>query len=634
MRTSLRGTVNRLAAGALLVALAACATLEPPPSAPDPDDGDEVETPTTGALAVSVTGLPEGVAAAATLHGPDGSARTLTGSVTLQDLDPGAYALVALPVCRDGGSPAACAAIDRFWPDPADAELEIVAGETSEAQLTYACELANVPDPQLESALLAAVREATGDEGAALSCTALAGLVTFSTSDPDIADLEGLQHAHNLESLLLAINLVDDITPLAELTKLRDLVFVTAFLGALSPLSDVSPLDGLTRLEHLVLGPANVTELPDMTGWTGLVELSVIRNPLEDLSPVATVSTLERLTVTFCAPMFAPPRSPLADLTPLAPLTALTSLRLDCHEIEDLSPLASLPALTELGLRRNRVRDLSPLANHAALERIDVTDNPLPGPLAPGLDVVTSWPSLREFIATQTFVNDLRPFHLHASRFDTLERVVVGESCTDVGRVPNAGYRDRLEARGVEVQASYSHVNCRFREGPVAVSTFEVDDEGWTTTADATGLRRVESGGLSDGPYLEADAAQTGLTWFWEAPGTFLGDASAFIDREIEIWLRHSETAEQEHQWDVILEGAGLILRASHGVDVGVDWTRAAVTLGSPTVWWLLSDEPATPEVLFQVLLDLERLWIRGEYWTGAGTGGLAFVAMGGAPQP
>ena len=63
--------------------------------------GDPVG-PSTGTLAVGVSGLPDGTAAAVTVSGPGGYAHEVAGSDTLADLTPGGYTVVAAAVSSGG----------------------------------------------------------------------------------------------------------------------------------------------------------------------------------------------------------------------------------------------------------------------------------------------------------------------------------------------------------------------------------------------------------------------------------------------------------------------------------------------------------------------------------------------------
>ncbi len=74
-----------------LVALAACG-------------GNDPAGPSTGSLALAVSGLPTGTLAAVTVTGPGGYAHAAGGSETLSGLVPGAYTIAADPVSSNGQS--------------------------------------------------------------------------------------------------------------------------------------------------------------------------------------------------------------------------------------------------------------------------------------------------------------------------------------------------------------------------------------------------------------------------------------------------------------------------------------------------------------------------------------------------
>jgi hypothetical protein len=91
----------------------------------------------SGALAVTVSGLPAGADAAVHLAGPGGYAADLAATGTLDDLAPGRYTVSADPVDAGG---------DHYVPDPATAEVAVSAGETATATVAYAA----TPRPSLD----------------------------------------------------------------------------------------------------------------------------------------------------------------------------------------------------------------------------------------------------------------------------------------------------------------------------------------------------------------------------------------------------------------------------------------------------------------------------------------------------
>jgi hypothetical protein len=83
----------------------------------------------TGALSVTVSGLPGGVNASVTVSGPGGFARTITATQTLSGLVPGSYAVSAAAVSSGGTT---------YNPVPASQTATVSSGATASASLSYA----------------------------------------------------------------------------------------------------------------------------------------------------------------------------------------------------------------------------------------------------------------------------------------------------------------------------------------------------------------------------------------------------------------------------------------------------------------------------------------------------------------
>ena len=132
-----------------------------------------------------------------------------------------------------------------------------------------------------------------------------------------ISDLTGLEHAINLEFLLLPKNRIQDLHPLANLTNLTFLD-----LGG-NAISNVSSLAGLVRLEVLGL-------------WNNQI----------------------------------------VDVSPLAGLMNLKDLALQDNQIAGISPLVGLTCLTELNVRNNGIADLSSLTELTSIEVLHSEGNP------------------------------------------------------------------------------------------------------------------------------------------------------------------------------------------------------------------------------------------------------------------
>ena len=177
--------------------------------------------------------------------------------------------------------------------------------------------LVAIPDPNLRSALEAALGLASG---APITQARLEGLTKLVANDAGISDLTGLEFATNLTDLLLAVNEIKDLSPLARLNE----------------------------LEYLYL-------------W---------RNAVEDVSPLAHLPELWQLDLSY---------NQITDVSPLAHVPRLSILDLSFNEIVDVSPLANLARLWRLDLEFNRIADVSDLTSLTALRRLRLRGNSLSG---------------------------------------------------------------------------------------------------------------------------------------------------------------------------------------------------------------------------------------------------------------
>ncbi len=83
----------------------------------------------TGALTVTINGLPDGTDAAVTVSGPGGFAEELAATGTLTDLAPGDYTVAAAAVTAGASS---------YAPTPVSRQVTVAAGGTATATVTYA----------------------------------------------------------------------------------------------------------------------------------------------------------------------------------------------------------------------------------------------------------------------------------------------------------------------------------------------------------------------------------------------------------------------------------------------------------------------------------------------------------------
>ena len=104
-----------------------------------------------------------------------------------------------------------------------------------------------------------------------------------------IVDLTGLEHAANLQALVLIGNKIHDISPLSGLTQLSFLD-----LGE-NQISDLRPLTTLTLLETLHIWQNEIENISPLTGLVNLKRLLIENNDIKDFSPLDELTQLEVL---------------------------------------------------------------------------------------------------------------------------------------------------------------------------------------------------------------------------------------------------------------------------------------------------------------------------------------------------
>ena len=254
-------------------------------------------------------------------------------------------------------------------------------------------------------------------------------LTTLNANNHQITNLTGLEHATQLEALMLSGNQIRDIGPLAKLTRLQVLHLNN------NKIRYVSSLAGLTRLKELRLAGNNIRNVSAFAELVNLEKLSLAENPITDLSPLARLKKLVevdieiiptasidlitdiRLAAAVREALGLAPNAPITeqniqrlttldaadrqitnlagleratqletlnlrgnqirDVVTLAELTQLETLNLERNQISDVSPLAGLTQLKDLRLAENNIRDVSILAGLVNLKKLSLAKNPI-----------------------------------------------------------------------------------------------------------------------------------------------------------------------------------------------------------------------------------------------------------------
>ena len=211
-------------------------------------------------------------------------------------------------------------------------------------------QVVEIPDPNLRQA----VRQVLNlSDNTPITEQDMLGLTGFAAEDAGIENITGLEYAHNLRSLFLRSNPIEDVMPLANLTQL-ELLHLPGV-----PIKDLTPIQNLIKLKRLILSHCELTDITPIQNLTALVFANLSVNRIIDISPLANLTALETLWID---------ENQIVDVSPLANLTRLKELDLHTNQIVDISPFANLTQLQNLNLTYNQIVDVSPLANLTALE--------------------------------------------------------------------------------------------------------------------------------------------------------------------------------------------------------------------------------------------------------------------------
>jgi len=288
-----------------------------------------------------------------------------------------------------------------------------------------------------------------------------------------IENLQGLEHAVNLNFLHIAPAGVSDLTPLAGLLSLKTLKLYRNNISDIAPLvgltslqelalennniSDITPLSNLKALKHLSLHDNQIIDLTPLTNLMNLEELSIAGNPITDFSPLAEFPHFAHLVPTVieildptlehvireklglsaelpltdlemqCLGDLVVLESDIANLQGLEQAVNLRFLHLSGSRIVDLTPLADLVSLEVLKLYDNEISDISLLANLTNLEELNLASNQI-ADVAPLANLV----NLKVLLLDNNPITDYSPIrelsgidfgYCEISRFSTIDRI-------------------------------------------------------------------------------------------------------------------------------------------------------------------------------------------------------------------
>lgn len=121
--------------------------------------------------------------------------------------------------------------------------------------------------------------------------TAFSTLHGYETFEHNTIDFSILKYCKNLYALDVGHNLINDLSILYELPKLRVLIL------AGNQINDITPIASLKDLEYLEIFKNDVHNIEALSELPHLVDLNITSNRIKDLSPLQNVKTLRRLWI-------------------------------------------------------------------------------------------------------------------------------------------------------------------------------------------------------------------------------------------------------------------------------------------------------------------------------------------------
>ena len=611
----------------------------------------EAQKPTTGSLSITVSGLPDGLGADASLSGPEGFSQTLSKSTELTDLSPGVYTLAAKEV---GSEPS-------YVPNPESQTLTVSVGESTRAKVIYT---EKEPGKATLSVTIEGLREGvdaniklTKPDGFSTIITQNASynvepgtyLLEALPTTPDSATFEATPKNLNIEltentttvavfsyectqvspvdiNLDEALQEATDKTiyNCADLAKLEELYLPSKGLQDLEGLqyasnleylylrdneiADISKLANLNKLSQLALDLNKVTDLSPLENLSNLKGLNLQGNPVEDLSSLSTLVNLEILYTS---------GSQLSDLSALANLSKLKLLDMSNSNIEDISPLQSLTSLETLWLSSNQIKDIAPISQLINLEYLRLNYNEI-GDIS-SLENLTNLSSLH---LKNNLISDISPLVKNTGLGEG-DILFLDENCISKYIIPTKGYLDELRSRNFR---EYSYKDNPKADCPPPSPVrfhyaFNNDAEGWLLNnfSGSDEITHHSNGGAS-GAYISMPNSAEMSRWFWQSPSYFTGDASAYYGAQLSFYLKNPIPSNGEAlpipEPFVIWEGDGdvVLIKLSH-VSTEGDWAFYQVRLSEEAGWLrgLAGTSAATKEDILAALEDLDAFLISSD---------------------
>ena len=136
------------------------------------------------------------------------------------------------------------------------------------------------------------------------------------------------------------------------------------------PVNELNPcvMPKLTQLHDLFIGKGDIDDLSPIANLSTMLSLRATDNKIKNLDPLKKLVHLDRLDLS---------HTQVSDISALSGLAELTELSLDDTEVTDLKPLEKLTKLEKVTLANDAIKDVSPLRFAKNLKVLDISGTPV-----------------------------------------------------------------------------------------------------------------------------------------------------------------------------------------------------------------------------------------------------------------
>lgn len=191
---------------------------------------------------------------------------------------------------------------------------------------------------------------------------------------------------------IVNLEIPSDAQSLADLSKMPFLEEISIYEGSVTDLSPLASLSNLTRLS-IIDTPVSSSDLAYLAELPKLTELTLSGCGLSSIADLAPAAGLTDLDLSF---------NTIGNLLPLADMKKLEAVDVSHNAVTSLSVFSRLPALTELRASYNSITSLEDLSGCGALATLEVTGNQLTS-----LSGIQSLPTLRAFYGAFNQITDI-----------------------------------------------------------------------------------------------------------------------------------------------------------------------------------------------------------------------------------